>query len=136
MFPPDEIIAQLDLPSEWLDAIWINHSDVPDEYYPNTFRFGDGDKLSCAHNFSWHGPDHENLPPEEGGIWSPILATYNKGFVQWDVDPIDDIRTNKYRIFVFGQLRDVSIGRCPVCGKVHYFVERMPDEWFNLEIPE
>jgi hypothetical protein len=129
VFPSDEI--HLDLPQEWYDALWINHSDIPNEKHPNSFRCDT--ELSCTHNYTWVGEDEFPLSQEEGGIWQPVLAEYNIGFVQWEVDPVD-LETKKYRSFIRGHMREVEIGRCPVCGKVHYRVERMNDEWFNLEL--
>jgi len=101
-----------DLPSEWKDIVWMNWSDLPCKNRPKYARCAvDGDLL-CCHSYIY--TDDE--------IWKPTI-TMMKSI---------EIKCTEYRIFFNGQFRSVWIGQCPVCRRVHYNVERMKDEWFDL----
>jgi hypothetical protein len=108
------------LPKGWLNEVWINHSDLPDEDHPRSFRCGDQDSIECCHNYNF---DDQH--------WQPVIAEYNRGFVAWEEDPVH-LDMTAYSVFLVDQIRDVLVGRCPICGKVHCYFERNPDEWFGL----
>ena len=133
MFDAEEIKEAVgdSVPEEWLNAIWMNHSDLPDENHPTMFRCTEPERPPhCTHNYEYRNWDNPNLPDY---TWSPISVKWNKGYMDLECEEESvQIEWDKFVIFLGTNMREAWIGRCPICGRVHYMVERFPNEWFGL----
>jgi len=110
-------------PPHWRDAIWINHSDLPSAEKPNTFRCKrEEEPLPCAHAFHF----------ADDGTWNPQVFSRNPS----PVPPTVKVDTVRHLLKVPGvahtPMRNVYVGQCPICQRVHYAVERFEDEWFDV----
>ena len=102
-----------DLPVEWKDVVWMNNSDLPNEENPKSSRCSINGSIRCCHNYLY----------KDDGIWIPTTTAMKS----------IPLVCQEYRIFYNENFRLVWIGQCPVCQRVHYNVERMDDEWFDLD---
>jgi hypothetical protein len=124
MIRSEELIDLIEFPKDWLDQIWINHSDVPCETKPTTFRCGDPEEkgfLPCGHNFTY----------DDGGSWNPHLMSE-----EWAIEhgyfpePTEEVQLEEHFVWIpdLTSMRKIWVGQCSVCKKIHYYVEREPEE--------